>query len=116
MNLATNLERSAYFFPDRPAVSENGVALSYAQLNEQANRIATKLLEMGLKNGDHVGLCAANSPEWLSFYFGVLKAGGVAVTLSSLLASDEFRLLVGHAKMKFLYTSESRLGDLQELK
>ena len=116
MNLATNLERSAFFFPNRPAVSENGLATSYAQLNEKANRVATKLIEMGLKPGDHVGLCAPNSGDWLVLYFAVLKAGAVAVTLSSLLAPDEFRLLVGHARLKFLYTNEVRLDDLVELK
>ncbi len=116
MNVATNLERSAFFFPNRPAVSENGIPLSYAELNEKAGRVAAKLVEMGLKPGEHVGLCAPNSADWLIFYFGVLKAGAVAVTLSSLLTPDEFRLLVGHAKLKFLYTIESRLGDLGDLK
>jgi len=116
MNVATNLEKSAFFFPDRPAVSENGIPLSYAELNEKAGRVAAKLVEMGLKPGEHVGLCAPNSGDWLIFYFGVLKAGAVAVTLSSLLTADEFRLLVGHARLKFLYTIESRLGELGNLK
>jgi long-chain acyl-CoA synthetase len=116
MNLAMNLENSAFFFPDRPAVSENGLTTSYAQLNEKSNCIATKLIRMGLKPGDHVGLCAPNSADWLVFYFGVLKVGAVAVTLSSQLAPDEFRLLVGHAKLKFLYTNEVRLNDLRDMK
>jgi long-chain acyl-CoA synthetase len=116
MNLATNLERSAFFFPNRPAVCENGSEISYAQLNEQANRVATALLKMGVKAGDHLGLCAPNSSAWLVFYFGVLKAGACAVTLSSLLSPDEFRLLVSHAKLKFLFTSEARLGTLQDLR
>ena len=83
MNLATNLEKSAFFFPDRPAISEGGSSITYAQLNDQANRVATGLINMGIKPGDHVGLCAPNSADWLAFYFGVLKAGAVAVTLSS---------------------------------
>ncbi|MGB2884499.1 MAG: AMP-binding protein [Dehalococcoidia bacterium] len=62
---------------------------SYAQLNERANQAATALIRMGVKPGDHVGLCATNSGDWLAFYFGVLKAGAVAVTLSSLLKPDE---------------------------
>jgi long-chain acyl-CoA synthetase len=51
---------------------------------------------MGVKPGDHVGLCAPNSGDWLAFYFGVLKAGAVAVTLSSLLKPDELSLLINH--------------------
>jgi long-chain acyl-CoA synthetase len=116
MNLAVNLERSAFFFPDRSAVSENGLEISYAQLNEQANRVATALLRMGIKAGDHLGLCASNSSDWLIFYFGALKAGAVAVTLSSLLSQDEFSLLVDHAKLKLIFTSESRLDSLTDLR
>ena len=73
MNLATNLERSAFYFPDRPALSEDLSETSYAQLNERANQAATALIRMGVKPGDHAGLCAPNSGDWLAFYFGVLS-------------------------------------------
>jgi long-chain acyl-CoA synthetase len=54
--------------------------MTYARLNEQANRFATALILMDVKPGDHVGLCSPNSGDWLAFYFGVLKAGAVPVT------------------------------------
>jgi long-chain acyl-CoA synthetase len=112
MNIATNLERSAFYFPDRPVVSEESSETSYAQFNEQANRVATALIKMGVKPGDHIGLCAPNSGEWLAFYFGVLKAGAVAVTLSSMLTHDELSLLVNHSRPKILYTFDEKLDDL----
>jgi long-chain acyl-CoA synthetase len=112
MNIATNLERSAFYFPNRPVVSEEPSETSYAQFNEQANRVATALIKMGVKPGDHIGLCAPNSGEWLAFYFGVLKAGAVAVTLSSMLTHDELSLLVNHSRPKILYTFDERLNDL----
>ncbi|MBA4419215.1 MAG: AMP-binding protein [Syntrophus sp. (in: bacteria)] len=113
MNLAQNLETSASFFPDRSAIRENNLNMTYTQLNYQANRIATGLIKMGIKPGEHVGLCAPNSAEWIVFYFGVLKAGAVAVTLSSLLSKEELVLLIDHAKPRFLYTTEARLNDLK---
>ncbi len=113
MNLANNLETSASFFPDRSAVCENDLKMTYAQLNDQANRVATGLIKMGIKAGDHVGLCAPNSAEWIIFYFGVLKAGAVAVTLSSLLSSEELTLLIDHARPQFLYTTAARLQDVK---
>ena len=115
MNLARNLERSAFFFPDRPAVFEGTSQLSYAQLNEKANRVATALIRMDVKPGEHVGLCAPNSGDWLASYFGTLKAGAVPVTLSSLLKKEELQLLVGHARPKVLFTSEEKLDDLKPL-
>ncbi len=115
MNLAHNLERSAYFFPERTAVREDGLDLTYGQLNDKANRIATALIKMGVKRGEHVGLCAPNSADWIAFYFGVLKAGAVAVTLAPLLTRDELVLLAGHAKPRFLFTTEARIEDLRPL-
>jgi non-ribosomal peptide synthetase component E (peptide arylation enzyme) len=43
VNLSNNLEWSALFFPSRPAISENARGVSYAELNDRANRIATAL-------------------------------------------------------------------------
>ena len=115
MNLAHNLETSASFFPDRPAIREGSIVMTYGKLNDQANRIATGLIKMGVKPGEHVGLCAPNSAEWIAFYFGVLKAGAVAVTLSSQLRKEELAIFIEHAKPRFLYTTEVRLNDLKPL-
>jgi long-chain acyl-CoA synthetase len=115
MNVATNLERSAFFFSDRPAVAFNGRELSYRELDETASRIASSLASSGISPGDHVALCASNSPEWIVFYFGVLKAGAVAVTLSALLSPEELAFLVGHAKPKVVFTDRAaEFGKLRE--
>jgi long-chain acyl-CoA synthetase len=116
MNLAKNLERSAFFFPDRPAVSEAPEPMTYAQLNEKANRIATALLKIGIQPGEHVGLFAPNSGDWLAFYFGAIKAGAVAVTFSSVLKKHELDLLVGHARPKVLLATDEKLEDLKSLR
>jgi long-chain acyl-CoA synthetase len=116
VNIARNLERSAFYFPDRPAVSEGPSEMTYAQLNDRANRIATALIRMGVKPGDHVGLFAPNSGDWLAFYFGVLKLGAVAVTYSPLLKKDEMNLLIGHSRPRILLVAEDRLGEAVELK
>ena len=116
MNLARNLERSAFFFPERPAVGEGAAETTYAQLNEKANRIATALMGMGIQPGEHVGLCTPNSGDWLAFYFGVLKAGAVAVAFSSLLKKDELELLVGHARPRVLLATDEKLEDLKGLR
>ena len=116
MNIARNLERSAFLFPDRPVVSEGLYEISYAQLNDRSNRAATALMELGIKPGDHVGLCAPNSGDWLAFYFGSIKAGAVAVTLSSLLKRDELALSLKESQPKVIYTYEEKIEDLDSLR
>jgi len=116
MNLAVNLESSARFFPDKPAVRSENFELTYSQLNKQVNRLATGLIKSGVKPGDLIGLCAPNSPEWLIFYFGVIKAGAVAVTYPNAFTSPELTPLLEHSRPRYLFTTPNRLCDLQALK
>jgi long-chain acyl-CoA synthetase len=113
MNLARNLERSAAWFPDNLAVVENERGLTYGELDRQAGLVAAGLKALGLAPGDRVALCAPNSGEWLAFYFGVLKLGAVAITLSSQLSPEELRLLLGHCRPRALYASANRLAELE---
>ena len=116
MNCARHLEISAFFFPERPAIREAGSERTYAQLNDQANRIATGLIKLGSNPGDLVGLCTPNSGDWIAFYFGVLKAGAVAVTLPGVLTGDELRNLVSHSRLRFIFTIGDKLKDLERLR
>ncbi|HMK52299.1 MAG TPA: AMP-binding protein [Thermodesulfobacteriota bacterium] len=116
MNCAQNLELSAFFFPNRPAVREARAETTYAQLNDQANRIATGLMKLGLNPGELVGLCTPNSGDWIAFYFGVLKTGAVALTLSGVLTGNELRNLVSHSRPRFIFTIGDKLNDLERLR
>lgn len=95
---------------------EDTIEITYAQFNKKVNRVATALIQIGIQPGDHVGLCAPNSGEWLAFYFGVLKSGAVAVTMSSLLKNDELTLLVNHSKPKIMLTQDEKLDVLENLR
>src|ERR1017187_3857777 len=116
MNLAHNLEASAQFYPDHPAVREFGKETTYGQLNEMANRVASALVKIGMIPGDLVALCAPNSVDWLAVYFGVLKAGAVAVTISSLLTGHELSNLIHHARPRVVYIDESKIETLQRIR
>jgi long-chain acyl-CoA synthetase len=113
MNLAHNLETSAQFFPRHPAVRDANRETTYGELNEMANRVASALVKLGIVPNDFVALCAPNSVEWLAFYFGVLKTGAVAVTLSGLLKNVEVSNLVAHAKPRIIFADGTRLAALE---
>jgi long-chain acyl-CoA synthetase len=65
MNLSNNLLRAAKYFPNKPALREDKLELSYSQLNEKVNRTANTLVNLGVKPGDLVGLCMPNSIDWI---------------------------------------------------
>jgi long-chain acyl-CoA synthetase len=112
MNLAENLERSAFYFPSRPAVIEEDRQISYLEFNQESNRVATALIGLGIHIGDHVALCAPNSYQWLAFYFGVLKVGAVAVTLPNTVTKGGLTRLLDDAHPKILFTVDEKLDDL----
>jgi long-chain acyl-CoA synthetase len=116
MNLATNLETSAFYFPDRVAVIEGDREISFQEFNQESNCVATALIRLGIKPGDHVALCAPNSYPWLAFYFGVLKAGAVAVTLSSVLSKTELSHSLNDACPKILFATDEKLDGLGDRK
>ena len=116
MNLAHNLEMSARFLPNRPAVREYDKETRYVELNERANRVASALVGLGIVPGDLVVLCSPNSSDWMAVYFGVLKMGGVATPLSSLLTNVEFSNLIHHARPRVVYADGSRLATLQSIR
>ena len=113
MNLAQHLEMSASIFPDRPAVCSPQGEITYEALEARANRVATALIAMGVKPGDHIGLWAPNSEDWIAFYFGVLKAGAVAVTLSWALSARELAMLLGHSRPAIVFTDASKLEAVE---
>lgn len=116
MNVSNVLSRSALFFPDHPAVSADSIELTYRNLNTLTNRVTSALCYHGIKPGDYVGICAPNSPEWLAMYFGIIRAGAVAVTFSYALQSEELALLVGHARPKLVFTNQSKLPQFENIK
>jgi long-chain acyl-CoA synthetase len=112
MNISQNLERSARDFPDNIAVMDDHVRLTYAQLDQWSGRIASGLASKGVGPGDFVAICLKNGAQWPAIYYGILKCGAVAVTLSTQLSREEFRLLMGHSEPKLIFTEENRLDQI----
>ncbi len=65
--------------------------LSWKDFDRRANRFANLLLSRGLKKGTKVAVLLMNCLEWLPIYFGILKAGCIAVPMNFRYASDEIK-------------------------
>ncbi|MFH1138869.1 MAG: AMP-binding protein [Pseudomonadota bacterium] len=112
MNLAAILEASARVFPERAAVVSQGKEYSYAYLNHRADLAAAALTKLGLRPGERVGLCLPASVDWPALYFGIMKAGGTALTLFHNLTARELAQLVADGTPSFLFLEGGRLSDL----
>ena len=87
------------------------VRWTYAELQQRANRIARVLVhEMGLVPGNRVLLRGANSPMMAACWFGVIKAGGIAVGTMPLLRERELKPIVDKAQITHALC-DARLAD-----
>jgi long-chain acyl-CoA synthetase len=77
--LQTLLESSARRHAHRTAIYFEGLSLEYRLLNQLANRFANALIKLGIQPGERVMLVMPNTPQLVIAFFGVLKAGAVAV-------------------------------------
>jgi 2-aminobenzoate-CoA ligase len=98
-------------FADRPVIWFGKQMWSYRDLLDKANRIARVITEdYGLKPGQRVMLRGANNPMMVACWFGVLKAGGIAVATMPLLRAKELTYILDKAKVS-LALCDVRLAD-----
>ena len=84
--------------PDTPYRRE----MSWKDFDRRANRFANLLLSRGLKKGTKVAILLMNCLEWLPIYFGILKAGCVAVPMNFRYSSDEIAYCLDLADVEVL--------------
>jgi long-chain acyl-CoA synthetase len=89
VNVAAALHEYAVLHPEQPALRAGNRLVSYGELDGASARVAALLQADGLQPGERVLLLFPNVPEFAAAYYGVLRAGGVAVPVDPLLTRTE---------------------------
>lgn len=90
-------------------IEENVVSFSYQEFNNLINRTANALLNLGLRQGDKLVLHLPNCPEFLLFWFGLARMGGVMVPTNTLSTADELEYILTHSESAGLVTEPAYL-------
>ncbi|HEX7239391.1 MAG TPA: non-ribosomal peptide synthase/polyketide synthase, partial [Longimicrobiaceae bacterium] len=98
--------------PDAPAVTFGGEALSYAELDRRANRLAHALVDLGVGPEVAVALCLERSAEMVVAVLGVLKAGGAYVPLDPAYPAERLAYTLADCGAPVLVTLERHLDAL----
>ncbi|XXX99931.1 non-ribosomal peptide synthase/polyketide synthase [Sorangium sp. So ce204] len=96
--------------PHAIAVSHEDRALTYAELNARANRLARRLRELGVGPDVMVGVHVERSLEMVVGLLGILKAGGAYVPLDPEYPADRISYMVEDARPKVLLTQDRLAG------
>ncbi|MFF4835352.1 long-chain fatty acid--CoA ligase [Streptomyces sp. NPDC001315] len=103
LNLASMLEYTARHHPDREAVTQGPLRLTYAELDAAANRVANLLADRGIGRGDRVALSCPNRVEFPTLYYGILKAGAAVVPLNVMLQPREIAYHLTDSQVKAFF-------------
>ena len=101
-NLADLFELVVDTVPDRLALVAGDVRLTYAELDDRANRFGHHLVDTGLAPGAHVGILARNRSQWVEAMIGCYKARTVPINLNFRYVAPELRYVVDNADLEVL--------------
>jgi len=99
LNIADLAEHAIDAVPDRVALICGDEQLTYAQLEEKANRLAHYLLDQGVTKDDKVGLYCRNRNEIVIAMLGIVKVGAILVNVNYRYVEGELRYLFENSDM-----------------
>lgn len=107
-SLWDNLDVNARRYPDKPGVVFFGRRLGWAELRDQAERLAARLHALGVRKGDRVVLDMQNCPQLVIAHFAILRANAVVVPVNPMNRAEELKHYITDPDAKVAITT----GDL----
>ena len=107
-------EEQAALTPERAAVICEDQSLSFAQLNQAANRLANYLLTLGVQTEDCVAICLERSTEMLVAILGILKAGAAYAPLDSTYPAQRMNYILQETRVRFVITQKSLASAISQ--
>lgn len=89
--------------------------ITWSVFDEKANRVANMLISRGIKKGDRVAILMFNCLDWLPIYFGILKAGAIAVPFNFRFSADEIQYCADLAEVHMIFFGSQFIGRLEAI-
>lgn len=98
-NIADLVEHTIDLVPDRVALADDHRSVTFAELEDRANRLAHYLLEHGVQPGDKVGIYSRNTIEAVESMVAVFKARAVMVNVNFRYVENELQYIFENSDM-----------------
>ena len=106
-NAATILEHNLTDRAQKTALFSLERSLTFEQVNQEANQVANALQQLDFRFGETVAIFCLDQPEWVTSFFGTLKAGGIAAGLNTLMTSNELDYILRDCRARVLIIHNS---------
>ncbi|WP_038059513.1 AMP-binding protein [Thioalkalivibrio sp. ALJT] len=107
------LTRQALARPNAAALESARGCLSFAALENETQRAASRLMELGLQRGDRVAIFLEKRPEAVVAILATARAGGIFIPVNPALRQRQVAHILSHSAARVLVTSSARLDTLQ---
>jgi long-chain acyl-CoA synthetase len=104
-----------YELMETEAMETSRREITWRQFDEAANRFANLLLTRGIGKGNKVAILLMNCIEWLPIYFGILKAGAVAIPMNYRYTADEIEYCLNLAEADALIFGPEFIGRVEAI-
>ncbi|WP_340608593.1 non-ribosomal peptide synthetase [Xenorhabdus bharatensis] len=109
-----SFEEQAAHHPDAIAITFEGNAFSYGELNRRANQLAHYLIAQGVRPDDRVAICTERSPLLIIGLLAILKAGGAYLPLDPAYPAERLRYMLEDAAPVAILTHSVHADKLAE--
>ncbi len=90
-------------------------SITWTVFDEKANRVANMLIDKGIMPGQKCAILLMNCLEWLPIYFGILKAGAIAVPLNFRFTADEIEYCLKASDSDVLFYGPEFIGRIEDI-
>lgn len=111
LTISKLFEQMAQKYPNNIALTFDGKDLSYKELNEKANFLASLLRNNGIKNNDIVGIMTYRSFEMVIAQLAIIKAGGAYLPIDPAYPTDRISYILSDSKCPILLTTSQIKTD-----
>jgi fatty-acyl-CoA synthase len=108
--------RARKLYPNREAVVDGGLRLTYAEFGERCDRWSAGLAKLGVGQGDRVAVIAPNTHQNLEQYYAIPQLGAVIVPLNYRLVPDDFVYLANHSGSRVLCAHSEYLDAVDSVR
>jgi fatty-acyl-CoA synthase len=115
-NLYYNVEVSAARFPDKPFIIFYDTAIDFRRFRDETQKVAGYLQQVcGVRKGDRVLLYMQNSPQFMTAFYGILRAGAVVVPVNPMNLTNELRHYVQDSGAQVAFAAQELYARIQPL-
>ncbi len=113
--IADVIRRNRYRHPHKTALVYGDTKLSYRELEDEINRVANALIDLGVEKYDRVAILAHNTRHHVLTWLGCCKVGAIYLAVNYLLRGDDIAYCINHSESTVFIVEDELYGLVEDV-